>query len=207
MRPALAAAVAAALVLAGFGGSGDAGRDGRWARAIVISKSDLPTFHSEPPLSTRTCLPGHLDGQTAFARSLHFSSGARSVTARAWIFPEERHARGGFHALVARDYAQCLKRDGIVGARILVSSQKEISGSRSGDRFRALRVTVRVRQAGTTFTVALPADPRQDSVPEQAPAATRSAGDAADGINHRIIAAGFYEVSGMAALLVTAERE
>jgi hypothetical protein len=153
VRLALATAGTAALVLAGFGGSGDTGRDGRWARAIVIQKRDLPTFHSEPPLTARTCLPGHLDGQTAFARSLHFSSGARSVTARAWIFPEERHAKGGFHNLVVRDYAQCLKRDGIVGARILVSSQKEISGIQSGDRFRALRVTVRVRQAGTTFTV------------------------------------------------------
>ena len=104
-------------------------------------------------LALATAGAGHLDGQTAFARSLHFSSGSRSVTARAWIFPEERHARGGFHNLVARDYAQCLKRDGIVGARILASSQKEVSGIQSGDRVRALRVTVRVRQAGTTFTV------------------------------------------------------
>jgi hypothetical protein len=153
VRRPLATAGVAALVLAGFGGTGNTALDGRWAHAIVIQKRDLPTFHAEAPLSTRTCLPGHLDGQTAFARSLHFSSGSRSVTARAWIFPEERHAKGGFRNLVARDYAQCLKRDGIVGARILVSSQKPISGITSGDRFRALRVTVRVRQAGTTFTV------------------------------------------------------
>jgi len=153
MRRAPAIVAVAALALAGFGGSGSTARDGRWARSIVIQKGDLPSFRAEAPLSTRTCLPGHLDGQTAFARSLHFSSGARSVTARAWIFPEERHAKGGFRNLVARDYGLCLKREGVVGARILVTSQKSISGIRGGDRFRALRVSVRVRQSGATFTV------------------------------------------------------
>jgi hypothetical protein len=153
VRSALVALALGAVALGGFGGAAGTSKDSRWARAIVIQKRDLPTFRAEPPLSTRTCLPGHLNGQTAFARSQHFSSGARSVAARAWIFPEERHAKGGFRNLVARDYARCLKRDGVVGARILVSKQEAISGVKSGDRFRALRVTVRVNQSGARFTV------------------------------------------------------
>jgi len=153
MRATLLAVALGAVVLAGFGGAGGTSKDGRWARAIVIRKADLPTFRGEPPLSTRTCLPAHLNGQTAFARSQHFSNGARSVTARAWIFPEEQHARGGFRSLVARDYARCLKQEGVVGARILVTKQETISGITHGDRFRALRVTVRVSQSGARFTV------------------------------------------------------
>jgi hypothetical protein len=150
---ALVAAVGGAVVLATSGGVANPGTDGRWARTIVLQKRDLPTFRAEAPLSSRTCLPAYLDGQTAFARSQHFSSGGKSVTARAWIFPEERHAKGGFRNLVARDYAQCLKREGVVGARILVTSQKPISGIQNGDRFRALRVTVHLSQSGTTFKV------------------------------------------------------
>jgi hypothetical protein len=157
MRPArlvlVVAVAAAALGATGLAGAVDRAGDGRWARAIVLQKRDLPSFRAEPPLATRTCLPGRLDGQTAFARSAHFSSGTRSVTARAWIFPEERHAKGGFRNLVGLDYAGCLRRSGVVGARILSISQKVIGGVQSGDRFRGVRVTVRLRQSGTTFPV------------------------------------------------------
>lgn len=140
-----------AIALGAFGGGSNGAADGRWARSIVLQKRDLPAFKSEPPLMSRTCLPQHLDSQTAFARSQHFSSGSRSVTARAWIFPEERHARDGFRNLVARDYARCLKGQGVVGARILVTSQAPFGGVTTGDR--GIRITVRVSQSELRFTV------------------------------------------------------
>jgi hypothetical protein len=131
----------------------DRARDGRWAHAIVIRHDDLPNWAAEPPSSGKTCLPAHLEGQTAFARSEQFSSMAQSVTARAWVFPEERHATTGFRRLVALDYAKCLAREGVIGARIVRTRQERFGAVTSGDRFRGIRVTVRVVQNGIRFTV------------------------------------------------------
>ncbi len=131
----------------------DRARDGRWARAIVIRHDDLPTWRSEAPSSGKTCLPKYLDGQTAFARSLQFSSNSQSVTARAWVFPEERHATTGFRRLVALDYANCLAREGVVGARIVATKQERFGAVTTGDRFRGIRVTAHVLQSGIRFTV------------------------------------------------------
>lgn len=151
----LAIAIGCALVLSGTAAAGgvDRVKDGRWARAIVVRHEDLPTWKTEPPSSGKTCLPAHLDGQTAFARSQQFSSSAQSVTARAWVFPEEQHATTGFRRLVALDYARCLAREGVIGARILGTKQQRFGVATTGDRFRGIRVTVRVVQSGIRFTV------------------------------------------------------
>jgi len=151
----LGVAVCGALMLTATAAGGGPGRakDGRWARAIVLRHEDLPTFDAEAPSSGKTCLPGHLDGQTAFARSKQFSSSATSVTARAWVFPEEKHATTGFRKLVALDYARCLATEGVVGARIVHTKQKRFGAVTTGDRFRGIRVTVRLIQSGLRFTV------------------------------------------------------
>jgi hypothetical protein len=131
----------------------DRAKDGRWARAIVIRQNDLPRWDAEAPSSGKTCLPAHLDGQTAFARSQQFSSSSQSVTARAWVFPEERHATTGFRRLIALDYAQCLSREGVIGARIVRTKQEHFGAVTTGDRFRGIRVTAYVVQSGIRFTV------------------------------------------------------
>jgi hypothetical protein len=148
---ALIALVAAAAAVAA--NAQDRGKDGRWARAIVVRQEDLPMWDAEAPSSGKTCLPAHLDGQTAFARSQQFSSRSQSVTARAWVFPEERHATTGFRRLVALDYAKCLSREGVVGARIVRTKQERFGAATTGDRFRGIRVTAHVVQSGIRFTV------------------------------------------------------
>jgi hypothetical protein len=151
----LALAVCTVLVAAAGAGAATADRvrDGRWARAIVIRQEDLPMWAAEAPSSGKTCLPAHLDGQTAFARSRQFSSSAQSVTARAWVFPDERHATRGFRRLVRLDYASCLEREGVIGARIVATKQEPFGAATTGDRFRGIRVTAHVVQTGLRFTV------------------------------------------------------
>jgi hypothetical protein len=131
----------------------DRAKDGRWAREIVIRHEDLPTWSAEAPSRGKTCLPAHLDGQTAFARSQQFSSRSQSVTARAWVFPEERRATTGFCRVVALDYANCLAREGVIGARIVKTKQERFGAITTGDRFRGTRVTVHVVRSGIRFTV------------------------------------------------------
>jgi hypothetical protein len=148
-----ASALALVLVAAGCGGRGvDPAADARWAGAIVLRQSDLPAFDAQPPQGTG-CLPGHLDGQSAFARSKRFDTLGRSAAARAWIFPGEKEAKAGFRALVRGDYARCLGRQQIAGGRILATRQEPFGPIRTGDRFRGVRIFVRLLQDGTPLTV------------------------------------------------------
>jgi hypothetical protein len=146
MRDAAVAACLLALAAAGCGSSGvDRVADRRWARAIVLQRSDLPAFDPQPPQG-KGCLPGHLEAQTAFARSQRFDSLGQSAAGRAWIFRGESEARSAFRALVRRDYASCLRKPA-VGPRVLAARQ-EAFGPRTGDRFRGLRIAVRLAQGG-----------------------------------------------------------
>jgi hypothetical protein len=132
---------------------GGRGGDARWAHAIVLKRADLRAFDASAPSSGKTCLPSRLADQTAFARSRQFTSGAQTVASRAWIFPHEAHARTAFRKLVALDYAGCVARQGVVGARILVASQ-ELFGTRTrGDSFRGIRVKIHLGQGRLRFDV------------------------------------------------------
>ena len=149
----LAIGVALVVTTVAVASGPDRARDGRWARAIVLRHEDLPNWGAEAPSGGKTCLPAHLDGQTAFARSQQFSSSSQNVTARAWVFPEERRATTGFRRLVALDYAKCLAREGVTGARIVATRQARFGAVTTGDRFRGIRVTAHVVQGGIRFTV------------------------------------------------------
>jgi hypothetical protein len=136
---------------AGCGANGiDLAADARWAKAIVLQRADLPAFDPQPPHGSG-CLPGHLLGQTAFARSQRFDSLRQSAAARAWIFRGETESKAAFRSLVRRDYASCLRKPD-AGPRILAAHQ-ELFGPRTDDRFRGVRIVVRLAQNGAPLNV------------------------------------------------------